>query len=144
MIKQQRKISESFHDHTFNATLKSQAQFERFSDELESTLEMIIGSQGAPLSYVIRENEMASYDDSLPYAEAIIEAVPLSGDKFRLDAKTVHQLILKNVQEDRDAYTYIKPLLRQRSGRQDMLALRDRYNSDATKQKIINQAKATL
>jgi len=48
------------------------------------------------------------------------------------------------VNEDSDAYTYIKPLLRHQNGRRDYLALQDRYTSEATKQAIINAAKATL
>ncbi len=103
--KEQKKVGESFHDHSFNTKLKSQAQFERFSDELESTLAMIIGSQGVPISYVIRKDDMAMYDDKLPYHKAVINAVPLYGSKYELDAKTVHQLILKNVHEDSDAFT---------------------------------------
>ena len=75
-------------------------QFERFCDELESRLAMIIGSQGVPLTYVIRENEDAIFRDDVPYGEAAILAVPLSGTKFELDSRTVHQLILKNVHDE--------------------------------------------
>lgn len=144
MRKEQKKVGESFHDHSFNNKLKSQAQYEKFNEELESTLAMIIGSQGVTLNYVIRENEASVFDDDLPYHEAVIEAVKIGGPKFVIDTKTVHQIILQNVHEDSDAYTYINPLLRSRDGRKDMLALCDRYSSEATKQAIINQAKATL
>jgi len=48
------------------------------------------------------------------------------------------------VNEDSDAYTYIKPLLRHQNGRRDYLALQDRYASEATRQAIINAVKATL
>ena len=58
--------------------------------------------------------------------------------------KTVHHITLNNVHEDSDAYTYIKSLLRYRNGRRDVLALRARYSSDATKQAIINSAKSSL
>ena len=51
---------------------------------------------------------------------------------------------MHNVHEDSDAYTYIKSLLRHRNGRRDILALRERYSSEATRQAIINAAKATL
>ena len=142
--KEQKKVGETYLDHKFTNKLKSQAQYEKFSEELESTLSMIVGSQGVPLIYVIREEEAASFDDTIPYEEAIIQAVPLSGDKFNIDKRTVHQLVMNNVHEDSDAYTYVKPLLRRRDGRQDVLALRERYNSDATQQTIINEAKSTL
>ena len=71
-------------------------------------------------------------------------AVALEGEEFKIDTRTVHQIILRNVHEDLDAYTYIKPLLRSWDGRKDMLALRQRYQNDATKQTIINAAKSTL
>ena len=142
--KEQKKIGESFHDADFNTKLKTQAQWEKFVEELESTLGMIIGTKGVPLTYVIREADDAEYDDSLNYDEAIIDAVELNGEDYKIDAKTVHQIILRNVHEDSDAYTYIKPLLRRRDGRLDIMALCDRYHNDATKQAIINSAKNTL
>lgn len=140
----QMKIGESFHDADFNTKLKTQSQWEKFVEELESTLGMIIGAKGVPLTYVIREIDEPNYDDDLDYDEAIINAVDLNGEDYKIDTRTVHQLILRNVHEDSDAYTYIKPLLRKRDGRLDILALRDRYHNDATKQAIINSAKNTL
>ena len=142
--KEQKKVGESFHDHLFTMKLKSQAQWEKFNEELEATLGMIIGACGVPLSYVIRETEARQFDPDIPFDESVIQAASLEGDEFRLDARTVHQLILTNVVEDSDAYTYIKTLLRYRNGRQDILALCMRYENDATKQAIINATKATL
>ena len=142
--KEQKKVGESFHDHSFTTKLKSQAQWEKFNEELEATLGMIIGACGVPLSYVICETEARQFDPDIPFDESVIQAASLEGDEFRLDARTVHQLILTNVVEDSDAYTYIKTLLRYRNGRRDILALRMRYENDATKQAIINAAKVTL
>ena len=105
--KEQKKVGESFHDHSFTTKLKSQAQWEKFSEELESTLSLIIGASGVPLSYVICEQEEPDFDFDMSYDEAVIQAVALEGDEFRLDARTVHQLIISNVVEDSDAYMYI-------------------------------------
>ena len=142
--REQKKIGESFLDTDFNTKLKSQSQWEKFMEELESTLAMIVGANGVPLSYVIRRTEEPEYDEDLQYDEAVIHAVALDGEDFKIDARTVHQLILRNVHEDSDAYTYIKPLLRRRNGRLDITALRQRYDNDATKQAIINMAKSSL
>ena len=71
---------------------------------------MIIGVCGAPLSYVIRTDEEPNFDFDISYNEVVIQAVPLDGNEFRLDARSVHQLIISNVVEDSDAYTYIKTL----------------------------------
>ena len=142
--KEQKKVGESFHDTEFTHRLKSQAQWEKFNEELLSTLTMIIGAQGAPIVYVVREDENEFFDQAIDYDDAINQALTLGGAEFKVDARTVHQIILKNVHEDSDAYTYIKPLLRHQDGRRDHLALKDRYASEATKQALINAAKATL
>ena len=144
MRKEQRKVGESHHDHSFNNKLKTQTQWETFSEELDSTLNLIIGSRGIPLTYVIRQEAIATFDENIPYEEAVIQAAALDGPEFKVDARTVHQIILNNVDENGDAYTYIKSLLRRKDGRQDILALRDRYSSDASKQGIINAAKVVL
>ena len=48
------------------------------------------------------------------------------------------------MQEDSDAYVYLKPLLRRQDGSLDIQALRDRYQSEASIQATINNAKAVL
>ena len=115
--KDQRKAGESFLDHCLNKKLNSQAWWDKFVEELDSTLAMIFGSQGIPLTYVIRENEESLFDPNISYDNAIIHAAAFTGPKFDIDARLVHQLILYNVHEDSDAYTNIKSLLRKRDGR---------------------------
>ena len=140
----QKKEGESYLDSTFNTKLKSAAQWEKWTEELSTTLCQIIGVTGIPLTYVIRPDDAAIFDATIPYDDAVINGVPLTGQMFNQDARTVHKIILKNVHEDSDAYTYIKTLIRHRNGRRDMQALRLRYSSDATKQAIINKAKNEL
>ena len=142
--KEQKKDGESYLDSTFNTKLKSTAQWEKWLEELETTLCQIIGSKGVPLSYVIRTEEAAVYDETKTYDENVTQAVTLTGTEFTQDARTVHKIIMKNIHEDSDAYTYVKTLIRHRDGRRDIKALRERYASDATKQGIINKAKASL
>ena len=96
------------------------------------------------MTYVIRKNEESHFDPNTSYDKAIIHAAALTGPKFDIDARSVHQMILYNVYEDSDAYAYIKPLLRKRNGRLDINSLRERYRSDATKQGIKNATKSTL
>lgn len=140
----QKKEGESYLDSTFNTKLKSASQWEKWLEELNITLCQIIGVRGVPLTYVIRENDAPNFDAGLPYDEAVINGMTLTGEEYKQDARTVHKIILKNVHEDSDAYTYIKTLIRHRNGRRDMQALRERYSSDATKQAIINKAKNDL
>lgn len=132
--KAQRKEGENYLDSTFNNKLKSAAQWQKWVEELNATLCQIIGVRGIPLNYVIRPDAAPAFDATMPYEEAVLQAVTLTGVEFTQDARTVHKIILKNVHEDSDAYTYVKPLVRHRNGRRDMLALRERYSSDATQQ----------
>ena len=142
--KDQKKEGESYLDSSFNTKLKSALQWEKWAEELNTNLCQIVGVRGVPLTYVICEGDMPVFDASLPYDEAIINAMTLTGQEFQQDARTVHKIIMKNVHEDSDAYTYIKTLIRHRNGRRDIKALRERYSSDATKQAIINKAKNDL
>ena len=140
----QKKEGESYLDSTFNTKLKSASQWEKWTEELNTTLCQIVGVKGVPLTYVVREADQPNYDPTLSYDEAVINAVTLTGQEYQQDARTVHKIIMKNVHEDSDAYTYIKLLIRQRNGRMDIKALRERYSSEATKQAIINKAKNDL
>ena len=142
--KDQKKAGESYLDSDFNTKLKSTAQWEKWSEELDTTLAQIIGVRGVPLTYVTREVAAANFDTTLSYDQAATQAMTLTGPEYQQDARTVHKIILKNVHEDSDAYTYIKTLIRRRDGRRDILALRERYSSDATRQGIINAAKKAL
>ena len=142
--KDQKKEGESYLDSSFITKLKSALQWEKWAEELNTNLCQIIGVRGVPLTYVIREEDVPTFDASQPYDEAVINAMTLTGQEFQQDARTVHKIIMKNVHEDSDAYTYIKTLIRHRNGRKDIKALRERYSSDATKQAIINKAKNDL
>ena len=77
--------------------MKSQAQWEKFKEQLDATLSMIVGAQGVTLDYVICEEENIIFDKAILYDEAIIQAVPLTGPDFSIDAKMVHQIVLNNV-----------------------------------------------
>jgi len=140
----QKKAGESFLDTIFNAKLKSAKEWEKWSKELSSTLCQIIGVRGVPLTYVIRLVDAANFDATIPYDEAVIDGVTLNGPEYVQDARAVHKIILKNVVEDSDAYTYIKTLICHKNGRRDIQALRERYSSDASRQAIINKARKDL
>ena len=103
--REQKKVGEAYHDVTFNTKLKNQSQWEKFHEELQMTLSSIIGAVGAPITYVIREEEEAVFDEEVPYDEAIIQAVRLDGEDYKIDAQLVHQIILRNVHEDSNAYS---------------------------------------
>jgi hypothetical protein len=72
-----------------------------------------------------------------------IHGAPLNGLDYDADKMTVHLFSLNNVSEESDAYTYIQPLLKRNDGRRDVLALRDRYENEATVQTRVNMANQT-
>ena len=56
----------------------------------------------------------------------------------------VHQIILKNIAEYSDAYTYIKPHIRGGNGRKNIIALQERFENDGMLQERVLKAKLTL
>ena len=91
MRREKKKVGKYFQDTTFNNNLKSQSKWEKFSEELEITMSMIIGVQCVPLNYVIRDDEALNFDATFTYEEAIIQAVTLTGSYFNIDTRTLHQ-----------------------------------------------------
>ena len=138
--KTQKKAGESLITNDFVVKLKNSAQWERWKVELNATLSSIIGAKGVPLSYVIRHDDDADDDPTLSWDEKFEYAVLLQGPEYTIDKRTVHQIIIRNVAEDSDAYTYIKPKVNREDGRADIKALENRYENPATKQERINAA----
>ena len=105
---------------------------------------MIVGSHGIIFSYITQEDETSNYNGALLYEVAIIQAMRLDVSKFNIGKKTVHRVILNNIQVDLDTYTYINPLLHYQNKQRDVIALYQCYRCDATKQTIINAEKIDL
>ena len=70
---------------------------------MKTYLCQIVGVRGVPLTDVIREEDTQTFDASLLYNEAVINAMTLIGQEFQQDSRTVHKIIMKNVHEDSDA-----------------------------------------
>ena len=124
--------------------LESRHQWKRWSRELEDTLSSIIGVSGVPLNYVTRELAASTLIGFSSWEEKVIGATPITGRDFKQDSKTVHTLILKNLSENSEAYTYIETTLGDQDGRVDVLALRKRYANAAADDVLGNEAKETF
>lgn len=138
----QKKEGESHIDSAFNSKLKSGTQWEKWIEEPDSASGQITGIRRVPLSHVVREKEEADFDRELPHEHAVVQGTVLEGEEFKQDARTAHQIVLKNSDEDSDAHTHVKPFVRQRNGRKDLEALRFCRSSEAARQSKINKAKA--
>ena len=140
----QRTIGLSLIGNGLSVQLESRHQWKRWSRELKDTLSSIIGVSGVPLSYVIREVALPTLIGFSSWEEKVIAATPISGRDFKQDSKTVHNLILKNLSENSEAYTYIETSLGDQDGRVDILALRKRYSNAAADDVLGNEAKETF
>ena len=105
---------------------------------------MIIGARGIALEYVIGQNDMPDLSDQEKWEERSRLAAPHAGNKYRLDTLAVHGVILRNIAESSDAYTYVKMNIRLDDGRVDIKELRARYENPAMQDMHINKAKKTL
>ena len=92
----------------FAVQLESRHQWKRWSRELHDTLSSIIGVKGIPLSYVTRTNPIPTVVGFATWEEKVIGASPITGREFVQDARTVHNIILKNLSDNSEAYTYIE------------------------------------
>jgi hypothetical protein len=143
--KERQKSAEGLASVRIDPPLKSSAGWEAWIVSVETALTLAYGSKGVPLSYVIRAQEAPDLTGfgRLTWEESSVLGTPLVGLDYQADRMTVHLFILNNIGEDSDAYTYIQPILGRNDGRRDIIALRERYDNDATVQTRVNEANKT-
>ena len=105
---------------------------------------MIIGAKSIALDYVIRQNDAPDLSGQANWEERDRIAAPHAGNTYRMNTLAVHRVILRNIAESSDAYTYVKTNIRLDDGRVDIKALRVRYENPAMQDMHINEAKKTL
>ena len=125
----------------FQVQLETATHWDRWAIELESNLKMIIGAKGIALSYVIREDGDPNLADQETWEHKAMLAAPHKGNEYLQDKLTVENIILRNIADGSDAFTYVKPYLKKDDGRLDIHALRGRYENAAMHEQYINKAK---
>ena len=123
---------------SFQVQLKTATQLDRWAIELESNLEMIIGAKGIALSYVIREDGDPNLADQETWEHKAMLAAPHKGNAYLQDKLMVHNIILRNIADGSDAFTYVKPYLKKDDRILDIKALRGRYKNAAMHKQYIN------
>jgi hypothetical protein len=77
--------------------VKRQKDWLVWSRSLTNYLSTILGQDGVPLSYIIRENDEPDYDkedkEDFDFEQLSIKCAPLVGVFYKTDARKVHQLI---------------------------------------------------
>ena len=72
------------------------------------------------------------------------EVVELKGLEYKINNEMVHQIILKNIAEDSDTYTYIKPHIKEKDGQKVIIALRESFKNYGMLQEWFLKANPTL
>ena len=71
-------------------------------------------------------------------------AAPHEGNSYLQDKLAVNNIILRNIADGSDTFTYVKPYLNKDDGRLDIQSLRVRYENSAMQEQHINESKRTL
>ena len=79
-----------------------------------------------------------------PWESMATLAVHHDGSSYDQDKLTFHNIIIQNIANGSDAYTYVKPHIKKDNGRRDIKALRGRYENSAMHEQYVNKAKRNL
>ena len=99
------KVWEYLITTSFQVQLKASTQCGCWVVELERNLKTIVGAQGIPLYYVIRENDAPDQTEHDAWEEKAVLAVPLTGILYNQDKRTVRNIILCNIADALYAFT---------------------------------------
>ena len=101
---------------------------------------MIVGAQLIPLSYVIRENNAPDQIERDTWEEKAVLEVPLTWILYKQYNLTLHNIILRNIADASDAFSYVKPFIKKDYGRADIKALRSRYENVDMQEQYVREA----
>ena len=104
---------------------------------------MIIGKKGIDLSYVIREDDDPNLADHETWEYKAMRAAPHKSNAYLQKTLVVHKIILRNIVDGSDAFTYVKPCLKKYYGRLDIKAIRGWYENAAIHEQYNNKSKKT-
>ena len=103
-------------------------------------LSTIVGMNGIPLSYVIRENDAPNRTGSYAnFTEECIECAPLSGVGYEADRSAVHQALV-SFTSGQPSEDWIKSINRFKDGRRSTIALRAHFSGEGNATRRIAEA----
>lgn len=106
--------------------LKDEKGWNTWEQALSTHLNILVGVNGVPLIYVIREDEADPTTEYDTFIEETIAKARLVGPEFEADSLQVHQII-RALTVGEHAEQWLKPLAKHKDGRRDMEALRAHY-----------------
>ena len=120
--------------------LKGGKDWYDWRDAVTNYLSILMGSNGVPLSYVVRVLPApASRNNFSTYEEEVIALVPLNGAFFNADSKRVHQVI-KTYTQCESAGEWIRSIQCHQDGRRNFTALKAHFQGEGNSSRRINEA----
>ena len=107
--------------------LKSEKMWKEWEEKFSNYLRCLLGADGVPLVYVIRENDAPDHTTNHPdFVSKTIACAPLHGEFFDADKLSVFNLIV-SFTTGHPSGDWIKSTLSQLNGRVSMKALRSHF-----------------
>ena len=120
--------------------LKSENKWAEWEPKFVNYLSTLVGMDGTPLSYVIREND--NPDRIGPHANFIEECIacaPLIGVAYESDRSAVHQALV-SFTTGQPSENWIKSINKHKDGRRSMKKLRDHFSGEGNATRRIAEA----
>ena len=109
--------------------LESEKEWKQWEERFTNYAQAQLGSNGIPLSYIIRENDAPENAPTEPFPDFIsqtISCAPLSGEYFEADKRAVFNMLV-SFTTGKPSADWIKTTLRYSNGRRSMAALRAHF-----------------
>ena len=107
-------------------------------------LRSVSGRDGIPLAYICRENDAPVINPGADLLDMYVDAAPLPGEAFNVDANEVHTYIVSFIAGNETAEAKILPHQSENNGCLDFIALQEHYGGvgihaiDITKADLIS------
>jgi hypothetical protein len=141
------RMRKQYQDESEKSTVTSPGKLKNMRDwpvwdgNLNNHLSTILGHNGVPLSYLLREHDAPDYREEgvLDFESLCILCTPMFGIGYKQDARKLHQLLHGFVQGE-TAETWIKAFLRKQDGRVDYKGLLGHFGGEGNKSILIKEA----
>ena len=92
------------------------------------------------MSYIIRDNNAPDLTTQPTWEVNANLGAQHDGTDYAQDKLTVHIILLMNIADGSNAFTYLKAHIRKDDGQVDVKALRDRYENALIQEQYISEA----
>ena len=113
----------------FQVKLETATQWDFWIIKLESNLKMSIGENGISLSYVNRNKNDPDLTTQPTWEVKEHLGSKHNGTAYVQERLTVHNIVLRNIADGSDAFTYVKSHIHKDDRQVDVKALHDRHEN---------------